>query len=334
MKKKIVGITMGDPGGVGPEVICKALSKLTPAEKRKCIFVLFGLPQVFEKADKISGTRLSFNVVDSFSDKDLKSDKFNVLCSKPEEFEKRKIKLDDFSVGAVSKINARFAFSALKVAVYLAKFGKLDAIVTAPVNKDALRTVQRGFVGHTEYLAGVTKTKSYAMHFWSNDLKVTLVTTHIALRDVAKNISSKQIFEKIKLTSEFFKCQLKVRNPKIAVTALNPHGSEFGNEEKRIISPAIKKAQKNGMLAEGPYPGDQLFVRAKHGEFDAVVAMYHDQGLGPLKLIAFNDAVNVTLGLPFVRTSPDHGTAFPIAYKNKADARSMLNAVRLAIKTS
>jgi 4-hydroxythreonine-4-phosphate dehydrogenase len=202
------------------------------------------------------------------------------------------------------------------------------------VNKEAMRLVDPRFSGHTEYLARMSGTKQYAMMFEARGLRVTLVTIHVPLARVSACLRREDIEAKIRLTHDFLRRFHHIRRPRLAVTALNPHGREFGREEDEKIAPAIRRARQLGIQAEGPFPGDAIFYEAYHGAYDAVIAMYHDQGLGPLKTVGFDHAVNVTLGLPFVRTSPDHGTAFDIAYRNQARENSMLEALKLAIRLS
>jgi 4-hydroxythreonine-4-phosphate dehydrogenase len=235
-----------------------------------------------------------------------------------------------FSVGKISKWNAALAYAALKKAAFEAAQGRIAALVTAPVQKMGIRLIDPNFLGHTEYLAKTAGAKEFAMLFASKRLRVTLATIHLPVKKVAGALKTKEIVSKIRLTHEFLKRRLKIKNPRIGISALNPHGSEFGSEENRIILPAVRQAKQKGIRAEGPLSGDQIFHEAYEGRLDAVVAMYHDQGLAPFKMIAFDEGVNVTLGLPYVRTSPDHGTAFDIAHRNKANEKAFLNSIRFA----
>ncbi len=244
----------------------------------------------------------------------------------------KKIKLNPIRIGKISRSNAAFAFAALEQATLAACRGVVDGLVTAPVHKTAMRMIQKHFQGHTEYLAKTSGSKAYAMMFVSPRLKVTLVTIHVPIKKVSGLVTQRGVFEKIFLTDQFLRSKLKIRKPKIAVCALNPHGKETGVEDEAVIRPAVRKAQGKKISVFGPLSADQLFHDAFHGRFDAVISMYHDQGLAPFKMIAFRDGVNVTLGLPFIRTSPDHGTAFDIAGKGKADARSMHAALNLAAR--
>ncbi len=336
--KPIIVITMGDPGGIGPEVILKSLSSF-PLDG-SFYLLLIGSQAVFEfAAKKISVPMRRVNPILTLDISLMREDSINLLDISDEAdllYEKiakgKRPKDDVFEIAKVSLLNATLAFTAMKVAAFQAACGLVEAIVTAPVHKEAIRLVEPNFVGHTEYFSKIAKVKEFAMFFYSEFFCVTLATIHIPLKKVAAELKSSEIAVKIKLTDQFLRNRLHISNPKIAVTALNPHGREFGTEEEDIIVPAIREARKSGIQAEGPLPGDQVFHDAYEKRFHAVVAMYHDQGLAPFKLVAFDKGVNVTLGLPYVRTCPDHGTAFDIAYQNKANPTSFLEALRLAKK--
>ena len=219
-------------------------------------------------------------------------------------------------------------------AVELLRSGQADALVTAPVNKSSIRSAGNpGFQGHTEYLAKKFKVKNFAMMFVGSDLKVSLVTRHLALRSVPKVLNSGMVYRTIMLTNKYLKEYFRIKAPRIAVCGLNPHAGEngaFGSEEARVISPAIRLASKVSKNICGPIPADTVFHDALCKKYDAVVAIYHDQALAPFKMLYFDSGVNLTLGLPFVRTSPDHGTAFDIAGLGIADPTSMIEAIRLA----
>jgi 4-hydroxythreonine-4-phosphate dehydrogenase len=219
-------------------------------------------------------------------------------------------------------------------AVEDAKSGRVDAIATAPVNKAAFRLAGLPWKGHTDLLAHLTGAPHVAMLFYSDTLSVVLATVHVALADVPRTLTQASMEATIDLTARELP-RFGVASPRIAVAGLNPHAGEqglFGCEEAMVISPAVAACRAKGIDASGPFPGDTVFLRARRGEFDVVVACYHDQGLIPVKLVAFGQAVNVTLGLPIVRTSVDHGTAFDIAGKGVADPESMIAAVRLAAR--
>lgn len=296
-KKPVIAITIGDPAGIGPEIVQKALA----CQKH---------------------WRASFLVVGGARNANRK-----------------KIK-----PGEISASCGRAAIEYIDEAVGLIKSGAADALVTAPISKEAASLAGFKFPGHTEYLAYLTGTKKFCMMLAGGPIRVVLVTRHVALKDVAKKLSAADIYDAIIITHNVLRKNFRIKNPKIAVCALNPHAGEnglFSDEEKRIITPAIKKAEAalgaSGCLPLsiiGPLPADSLFYNAYKGKYDAEIVMYHDQGLIPLKMVARNSAVNVTLGLPFVRTSPAHGTAFDIAGKNIADPSSMIAAIDLAVKLS
>lgn len=240
-------------------------------------------------------------------------------------------------MGNVSAACGKMALQSIKKSVELLKNGIIDGLVTAPVNKEAINKSGFKFKGHTEYLAKKTDTKDFVMMLVGGGLRVAVVTRHIPLKKVAASLTKDNIYKTIKTIdfelSKFF----GIRNPRIAVCSLNPHAGEggiFGNEEKNIIIPAVNKARKQNIEVYGPFPSDSLFRGAYSGKYDAIVAMYHDQGLTPLKMVSQRAGVNVTLGLPFARTSPDHGTAHDIAGQNKADPSSMREAILLCVSLS
>jgi 4-hydroxythreonine-4-phosphate dehydrogenase len=321
----VIALTMGDPGGIGPEILVKALQKEKPS--RRLAYLLIGSRQTFKKLCQKTGLWLPFKTIQSVSRGALRAGNIYFLDIS-QELPGR----ETFKIGKLCRENGRFAFSAIEKAASLAKRGIVAAIVTAPVNKTAIRLVDRKFIGHTEFLAGKAGTRRFAMMFMSPRLNVTLATIHVPLKKVSGLLTKKSILEKILLTNEMLKRGLAIKKPRIAVCALNPHGKEFGDEETKVIAPAVRAACCKGINASGPFSADLLFHAAYYGKYDAVIGMYHDQALTAFKLVAFHDGVNVTLGLPYIRTSPDHGTAFDIAYQGKADPSSMLAALRLAQK--
>jgi len=239
-----------------------------------------------------------------------------------------------FAPGQLSADAGRSAYDAIVRAVEDAQQKKMDAIATAPINKEALRLAGLPWNGHTDLLAHLTGTRDVAMMFYSDALRVVLATVHIALADVPRALTKASLEATIDLTARELP-RFGIAKARIAVAGLNPHAGEhglFGREEETIIMPAIEACRARGIDVAGPFPADTVFVRARRGEFDVVVACYHDQGLIPVKLVAFGQAVNVTLGLPIVRTSVDHGTAFDIAGKGVADPQSMIAAVLLAAR--
>ena len=330
MPSPVIALTMGDPGGIGPEVIAKCFKSFRPS--RSFYYLLIGTQPPFDLLKQKLGLSFPRHLVSNTGDLKLRHDRVNFLdiSSRAKQiFKKREM---GFKIGAVSIQNAAAAWAALEAASQGAAKGLVKAFVTAPVNKTSMRLVNSGFSGHTEYLAKKAGSKKFAMMFVGSRLKVTLVTIHVPLRKVSGLITQEKVFEKIDLTNSFLKTRFKIKKPRIAVCALNPHGKETGTEENEKILPAVQRAKRKGIDASGPLSADQIFFDAYEGRFDAVISMYHDQGLAPFKMIAFRDGVNVTLGLPYIRTSPDHGTAFDIAYQGKADPSSMKSALDLAVK--
>ncbi|MBI4368019.1 MAG: 4-hydroxythreonine-4-phosphate dehydrogenase PdxA [Candidatus Omnitrophica bacterium] len=324
---------MGDPGGIGPEIILKSLPNMPLG---KTLYMIIGSEEVFQYASQHLNIPFRPHVVPTLDRALLSESQINLLDITQEAktvyenaFEETREDNEVFSVGQVSKWNAALAYSAFKVAAYQGACGLIDGLVTAPVHKSAVRLVDPKFSGHTEYLARVARVQEFAMMFVSDRLRVTLATIHLPLKKVSRSLTKEGIESKIKLTHDFLKRYLKIEFPKIGVAALNPHGREFGTEEEEIIVPAVECARRSGIQVEGPLPGDQVFFDAYEKRLDAVVAMYHDQGLAPFKMIAFREGVNVTLGLPYLRTSPDHGTAFNIAYQNRAFPDAFVQSIRL-----
>jgi len=244
--------------------------------------------------------------------------------------------LQAFAAGHVNAASGRAAYDAIVAATNDARAGRVAAMVTAPINKAAFAAAGLEWKGHTDLLAHLCRVPNVAMMFWSDRLRVVLATVHIPLAMVPAALTRERLVSVIELTSRSLP-MFGFSSPRLAVAGLNPHAGEdglLGSEEKSVIRPAIADVRAKGIKVEGPFPADTLFVRAARGEFDAVVATYHDQGLIPVKLIAFGRSVNVTLGLPIVRTSVDHGTAFDIARQNRADEGSLVEAILLAVKLS
>ena len=243
------------------------------------------------------------------------------------------VDMNEIHFGKVQAVSGNTAFECIKKAVELAKDKYIDAIVTAPLNKEALHSAGHKYPGHTEILASLTDTKDYAMLLHDEKLSVIHVSTHVSLFEAITGLSRERIEKVIELGNEVMK-RVCGNEPRIAVAGLNPHGGEnglFGDEEINEIIPAVKNMKRKGINVEGPFPPDTVFLQTLNGKYDLVVAMYHDQGHIPLKLIGFNSGVNVTVGLPFIRTSVDHGTAFEIAWKGKANEDSMVEAIKLSL---
>jgi len=324
-KQLVIGITMGDPSGIGPEIIVKALAD--PSIRRSAEFIIFGMnEQLCYVADKAEiepfwGRHQHEKIRRDYPCKVVVAD------------------YDEYSLApwitrpsiVAGESSMRFCLDAIDAA----RAGLIDAVVTAPINKSSWKLAGGDWPGHTEMLADRCKSKRKAMMFVAGPLKLALATIHEELFELRHKFTIGCVFEPIDLLNDALKMYFNIRNPKIGVAALNPHageGGQFGDQEQRIISPAILLAQQQHINCSGPYPADTLFLRAARGKFDGVVAMYHDQGMIPVKLLAFEDAVNVTIGIPIIRTSPAHGTAFDIAGQNIANPAGMKSAIRTAIK--
>jgi 4-hydroxythreonine-4-phosphate dehydrogenase len=323
MAKKKIAITMGDHGGIGPEVIVKALFNSNIRDNYHPVVI--GDAEIIREALRLSDLPLKVRNVNGITESELDTGSIDVLEIKP---------LLSFEKGSPSKNAGESAVKYIKKAVELALQKQVDAIVTAPLSKKSLRMADFSWPGHTELIAELTKTENFAMMFVSNKLKIILSTIHIPIKDVPKNINEKVILNAIKLAKKA-SIMCGIRSPRIAVAGLNPHAGEsgiMGDEEIKVLAPAINEAEALGIEVSGPHPPDVVFYKTLKGEFDMVVCMYHDQGLIPFKMLAFDTGVNMTVGLPIIRTSPDHGTAFDIAWQDKANPASMVEAIKLAAK--
>ncbi len=316
-----VAISMGDPSGIGAEVVAAALA--SPAMLRAIRPMIYGDEGVFRRACKAMG------VVDRLPRLELGDD----LPASGGLIEISRLAAADRKPGKPSLAGALAQADYLEAAIDAVRTGAAAALCTAPITKAALHHAGLPFPGHTELLADRLDVSRVVMMLAGPVLRVVLATTHMALSEVPGRLSVDGIAEVLSITHSALRRDFGIRRPRIAVCGLNPHAGEgglFGDEEQRIIAPAIALAAGRGIRAEGPCPADALFPRAARGGWDAVLAMYHDQGLIPLKTVHLETAVNVTLGLPIVRTSPDHGVAYDIAGKGKADPTSMIHALRLA----
>lgn len=306
-----IAITCGDPAGIGTEVALKALNEGLTDGVTPC---LVGPRDVWERSRALWAPAMD-------------PDRWPLVEPDPSP-------VLDWSWGKPTPLCGEIASRAVEEAVRMALRGEVDAVVTAPLTKEGLRRAGRPFLGHTEFLAHLCGEGHAAIMLLAGaKLRVFLVTTHVALRQVPRAVTRDRVLHTIRTAHEGLISDLGVSGPRIAVAALNPHGGEggiLGTEERRAIGPAVEAARREGIDVVGPHPADSLFFRAATGQFDAVVAMYHDQGLVPLKLLHFHDGVNVTLGLPIIRTSPDHGTAFDIAGRGVARSDSFREAVRWA----
>ncbi len=318
---------MGDPAGIGPEIIAKVVDsgEVFPF----CRPVVIGDLVVFNKL--VEEMRLSVTVrsIASLSDAGATLGRLDVIDLKM-------VRLASHKWGSPDAASGRSVVEYVKKAVELAMKGEVAAIVTAPINKEIMNAAGHHYAGHTELLAELTGTKEYGMLFVGGGLRVILASIHLALKDVPRHITTGSVLKTLRLAHKAMR-SFGVDAPRIGVAALNPHAGEgglFGSEEWDEILPAVIKARQEGIHASDPIPADTLFYKARNNYFDVVVAMYHDQGLAPLKMLAFGNAVNVTVGLPIIRTSVDHGTAYDIAGKGCADPASLLEAIKLATSLS
>ena len=307
-EKSLIGITMGDPGGIGPEVILKALT--SPEIRAAANYVVIGSEKVLSNiSDRVLSDNISVLDLDNFTVN-------NALSHKP---------LPDSG-----KASVEYILKGLDLAIN----GKIDALVTAPISKEAIKLAGYNYAGHTELLKEKTSVENVVMFMVGKGLRVSFVTTHLAVNEISGAINQENVFSTIQITATGLKTFFGIDQPKIAVCGLNPHcgdGDCFGTEERDVIIPAIERAQKMGINCHGPLSADTVFNKALNGEFDIVVVQFHDQGAIPIKMHAFDSGVNITLGIPVIRTSPTHGTAFDIAGKGIADPGSMIEAIKTAV---
>jgi 4-hydroxythreonine-4-phosphate dehydrogenase len=317
---KMTGITLGDANGVGPEILLKAFQeKSIPSPA----FVI-GDWKVLEFCRDQLSVDLVLHRMQDFDD--VREEALNV-------YDLGLLSVDDLSPGKLSGKIGKASLEYVTHGVRMALEGKIKALVTLPIHKEAVRITHKDFTGHTGYIAGLCKVKTYTMMLASEKLVVTHVSTHVALREAINQVKKERLLDVIRLTHEALVRLGKGTN--IAVAGLNPHAGEnnaFGKEDSLEIAPAVEMAIKAGINTSGPHPPDTVFHQAIHGKYDAVVCMYHDQGHIPMKLLDFESGVNITLGLPFLRTSVDHGTAFDIAYQGIASTKSFVNACHYALK--
>ena len=315
-----LAITIGDPSGIGPEIVCRALASL-PTKDRDEIVVI-GRESILMRANKLIRGELRFST-------DGRGNTVRLI-------EVETPDIETIRDGQISVGGGQAAYAYVKFAVDLALSGDVNVLVTAPLNKEALHLAGHKYDGHTGLLQDLTKAPSSFMLLASEKLATIQVSTHVSLAEAIKECKQQRIQETICAGNEHLR-RLGVEQPRIAVAGLNPHSGEggiFGREEIEQIGPAVAQSRSDGIEASGPYPADTIFLRAANGEFDLVVAQYHDQGLIPVKLVAFDQAVNVSLGLPIQRTSVDHGTAFDIAWSGKASHSSLLAAIAYARRIS
>jgi len=303
--KSRIGVTLGDPGGIGPEIVARALASQAIAKNVE--FVVIGPREWYERYRHAHARIHTFVEI-------VPAGKIRIGCPHP--------------------INARIALESLNKAVELIKAGEIQSLVTGPVCKEAIADLGVAFEGHTEFLAQKFHCRDVEMMFVTDRLKVLILTRHIPLKKVPQTITKDKILRSIRMTHQALKKYYKIKKPHIAVCGLNPHAGEgggIGKEEVIVIIPAVRQARRSGFRVSGPFAADTLFIPDKARSFDAILAMYHDQGLTGIKSLAFDKVVNLTIGLPFIRTSPAHGTAFEIAGQNKARIGSMAAAINLAV---
>ena len=317
-----IAFTLGDMNGIGAEVILKALA--TKKFSNSLHPILIGPESIWKLTAKKYNLDLKFNPY-NFEDSLKKSivSIFNIES------------LEEISYGKISAKSGALSIHSIQMAYKLIKQNFVDGMVTAPISKEAINLANFHYDGHTGYLSSISKNKNICMMLINDIMRVGLVTTHLPISEVSRNITQSIILKKLMILNECLKKDFNIKQPSIAVLSLNPHsgdGGVLGNEEKKIIIPAIKKAKLQQINVNGPFPSDSFFARYKPNSYDVILSMYHDQGLIPLKMTDNNRGVNLTAGLKFIRTSPDHGTAFDIAGKGKADPSSSVAAIELAIK--
>jgi 4-hydroxythreonine-4-phosphate dehydrogenase len=334
MTAPCLAITMGDPAGIGPEIIIKACRQLKPRlDAGELRLLVIGHRSALHAAQQVLHETL--HIPDTEADRELPS--LSMLAAGEEQA--------SVPFGKINAEGGRFAYLAVERAVALVGEGRIDAIVTAPLNKEALNLAGYHYAGHTDMLAALTGTKSSVMLLAHGDMRVSHVTTHVALEKVPGLLTAERLRRTIDITHQAM-LDLGIEHPHIAVAALNPHAGEgglFGRQDIEISAPVIEQCRQEGLQVSGPVPGDTVFVKLRARQFDAVVAMYHDQGHIPVKLLGFNvdpatgewkalSGVNITLGLPLIRTSVDHGTAFDIAGRGIANADSLVEAIDYALR--
>lgn len=322
---KIIAVTMGDPAGIGPEIIIKALAE---GELSGTPAVVVGCAATFRRILALGITPAAeLRIIDDVSQAHFAPGVINLIdepLADPQ----------TLVPGKVQKEAGDLAYRCVKRATELAMAGHVQAIATAPLNKEAMHSAGHIYPGHTELLAKLTGSRDYAMVLYTDKLKVIHVTTHIALRKFLDTLNAGRVETVIQMADTFLR-RVGYENPRIAVAGVNPHAGEnglFGDEEIRIVGPSVEKMKAKGINVAGPCPPDTVFLQTYEGMYDMVVAMYHDQGHIPLKLMGFYDGVNITAGLPFIRTSADHGTAFDIAWTGKAKSESMAISIQLAVQ--
>ncbi len=323
-----IGITMGDPTGIGPEIIVKALSKEDLF--RICRPIIFGDPAVLLQAIQREALPIQIVGTDKVPEEGYEPGKIFLMASS-------QLEIRTLVPGKPDRMCGQAMVKAVEKAVGWIEKGHLNALTTCPINKQAIHEAGYAFSGHTELLGHLAGVKKVAMMFIGSRWRIVFVTTHLAIQEVPKHITHDRILNILQLTRDGLKRYFGVDQPRIAILGLNPHCGEeglLGKEEREVILPAIEEATRFDLDVEGPFPADSFFQLSKPHPFDAVVAMYHDQGLIPIKMLDFQESVNFTLGLPFVRTSVGHGTAYDIVGKSQADPTNLIHAIVTAAHLS
>jgi 4-hydroxythreonine-4-phosphate dehydrogenase len=324
-RKPRLAITVGDPAGIGPEVAVKALND--PAVRQLADFVVFGDRRLWRLSGGGSMAEFDFRTVAAAN--------FAGAAPGVTLVEFPEVDYDAIALGAMSAAAGEASIRYILAAIEAVRAGRLDGVVTGPIHKEAIQAAGYPWPGHTELFAEKFAADDIAMMFAGGQLRVVLVTIHMALADVVRTLSTAQILRILRLADRTLKQFFGIPVPRLGVCGLNPHageGGRFGHEEHTIITPALDQARDEGICVFGPLPADTIFRAAMQGKYDMVVAMYHDQGLIPIKTVAFEESVNITIGIPAIRTSVDHGTAFDIAGCGTADPSSMKSAIRMAVR--
>jgi 4-hydroxythreonine-4-phosphate dehydrogenase len=321
--KPVLGLTMGDPAGIGPEICLRALAE--PAVLKRCVPVLFGDAAVLSRVAKKSAARWETVSLGGWHQLRNVTAPLVIDCGA--------IDAKKLQPGKISAACGRAGYVYIEQAIRSALKGRTHGVVTAPIHKESLNLSGVKFPGHTEIFTALTRAKRSCMMLYSDKLTVSMVTTHIGYHEVPKKLSTQRVLNVIELTAQTMKRILR-REPRIGVCGLNPHAGEHGlfghHEEEKFVAPAVRRARRKGLNVTGPLVPDAAFTGGQRKNFDAIVTLYHDQGHIPFKMLAFDTGVNITLGLPIIRTSVDHGTAFDIAWQGKADPTSLYSAINVA----
>ena len=325
MKKPLVAVTLGDPAGIGPEIVVKTVADKDLFEEANCIVI--GDAGIVKQAIGVTGVDLKVNCVEDPADGDYSEGVLNLI-------DLANVDLDKFEYGKVSAMCGKAAFEYIEKSIELTMAGKADAVATAPINKEAIRAAEIDFIGHTEIFAELTKTNDPLTMFETNGMRVFFLTRHVSLRDMLDMITKERIIDYVERCTEAL-ARLGVKEGTMAVAGLNPHSGEhglFGWEEVNEIAPAVEELKARGFNVVGPVPADSVFHQAALGRFNSVLSLYHDQGHIATKTLDFDRTIAITNSMPILRTSVDHGTAFDIAGKGTASAVSMIESVKLAAK--